>query len=303
MRVWVIRKELEQKLDKMAEALQRQTSKLEAVENPGIGCVYATKFSQDQQMYRAVVEKAEGDMVTVRFIDFGNREMKDKSELVQLSEKMAKWPAVAHPIILEENKDAEDSQANRDEVEDVLDQDLDLVLKEGRLARFESGGKPIDFSFNRKGASKGKVAEEAKHMKARVEKPVTKAKQPEEDIDKVRKVEEVTPPVKKLLEGATVSIPHEGKHRSSTTTTPSSGSTGESPMEVFDRMEEVIAQQVQPTCKKPAGVGGDHVRVKTYVSGKVELMEDLAGVKGSKTVSVLKSTGDSAEPAVVDYVE
>jgi len=95
--------------------------------------VYATKFSQDQQMYRAVVEKADGHMVTVRFIDFGNREMKDKSELLQLSEKMAKWPAVAHPIILEENKVAEDSQSNRDEVEDVLDQDLEVVLKEGRV--------------------------------------------------------------------------------------------------------------------------------------------------------------------------
>merc|ERR1719204_154304 len=59
-RVWVVRKELEQKLDKMAEALQRQASKLEVVQSPEVGCVYATKFSQDQQMYRAVVEKAEG---------------------------------------------------------------------------------------------------------------------------------------------------------------------------------------------------------------------------------------------------
>merc|ERR1719234_21787 len=173
-KAWVIRKELEQKLDKMAEALQRQAQKLESVENPGIGCVYATKFSQDQQMYRAVVERAEGNMVTVRFIDFGNRELKDKSELVQLSEKMAKWPAVAHLIILEENKDAEDSQANRDEVEEVLDQDLELVQKEGKLVRLESGGKPVNFSFNRKSVSKGKHAMEAKQMKAVVEKPLHK---------------------------------------------------------------------------------------------------------------------------------
>ena len=298
-KVWIIKKELEQKLEKMAEALQRQAQKLEAVENPGIGCVYATKFSQDQQMYRAVVEKAEGDMVTVRFIDFGNRELKDKSELVQLSEKMAKWPAVAHPIILEENKDAEDSQANRDEVEDVVDQDIELVLKEGRLVRLESGGKPVNFSFNRKSASKEKQAVEAKKMKAGVEKPLTKSKQPDEGIAKVRKVEEVKTPVKKLSEGATVSIPHEGKHRSSTTTTPSSGSTGESHMEVFDRMEEVIADQVQPTSMKPAGVGGDHVRVKTDVFSKVEHMEDLVGAKESKTKSAAKSAGDSAEPAAV----
>jgi len=303
-KVWVIRKELEQKLDKMAEALQRQASKLEAVENPGVGCVYATKFSQDQQIYRAVVEKAEGDMVTVRFIDFGNREIKDKSELVQLTEKMAKWPAVAHPIILEENKDAEDSQANRDEVEEVLDQDLELVLKEGRLVKLESGGKPVTFSFNRKSATKGKDAVEAnKKVKTGLEKPVTELKGPDEEISKVRKVEEVTTPVKKLVEGATVSITHGGKKRSSTATTPSSGSTGESPMEVFDRMEEVIADQVKPTCEKSAGVGEDHVRVNTCVSGKVELMEDLAGVKGSQPTSALRSAGDSAEPAVVNYVK
>merc|ERR1719234_635016 len=296
-KVWVIRKELEQKLDKMAEALQRQASKLEAVKNPGVGCVYATKFSQDQQMYRALVEKAEGDMVTVRFIDFGNRELKDKSELVQLPEKMAKWPAVAHPIILEENKDAEDSQVNRDEVEEVLDQDLELVMKEGRLVGLECGGKPVKFSFNRKSASKGKHAVEVnKKVKTGVEKHIEKSKKPEEDIAIVRKVDEMTTPVKKLLEGGTVTITHESKNRSSTTATPSSGSTGESPMEVFDRMEEVIVNQVQPTRMKPAGVGGDHVRAKTDVFSKAELMEDLVGAKKSQTA---KSAGDNAEPAVV----
>ena len=98
--LWVVRKELEQKLDKLAGALLRQASKLEVVQSSEVGCVYATKFSQDQQMYRAVVEKAEGDMVSVRYIDFGNREVKDKSELLHLPEKMAKWPACAQSVFL-----------------------------------------------------------------------------------------------------------------------------------------------------------------------------------------------------------
>merc|ERR1719180_583150 len=55
-------------------------------------------------------------------------------------------------------------------------------------------------------------------------------------------------------------------------------------------MEEVIADQVQPTCTKPAR----DVRVKTEVFSKVELMEDLVGTKESKT----KPAGNSAEPAV-----
>ena len=49
-RVWVVRKELEQKLDKLAGALLRQASKLEVVQSSEVGCVYAIKFSQDQQM-------------------------------------------------------------------------------------------------------------------------------------------------------------------------------------------------------------------------------------------------------------
>jgi len=296
-KVWVIKKELEQKLDKMAEALQRQAPKLKSVQNPGIGCVYATKFSQDQQMYRAVVETAEGDMVTVRFIDFGNREMKDKSELLQLSEKMAKWPAVAHPIILDENKVAEDSQANRDEVEDVLDQDLEVVLKEGRVVRLENGGKPVSFSFNRTCARRGKDSIEAKQkMMVGSGKPVAKLKEPEGESKPVRKLEQVTTPAKHLLDGDTQSAKF-NKNRS-TTTTPSSGSTSESPLEVFDRMEEVIADPVQPAvvaCKKPSELGGGHVRGKTDVSGKVELMADA---KRMKTLSASTAVEGGAEPAV-----
>jgi len=292
-KVWVIKKDLEQKLDKMAEALQRQAPKLESVQYPGIGCVYATKFSQDQQMYRAVVEEADGHMVTVRFIDFGNREMKDKSELLQLSEKMAKWPAVAHPIILEENKFAEDSQANRDEVEDVLDQDLEVVMKEGRVVKLESGGKPVSFSFNRNSDRRGKDAIKAKEkMMIGSRKPVAKMKEPEGESKPVRKLDQVTSPAKELLDG----VAKFGRNMSATTT-PSSGSTSESPLEVFDRMEEVIADPVQPAvvaCKKPEEVGSGRVRVKTDVFDKVEIMADTKRME----TSVTAAAEDSADPAI-----
>ena len=67
-------------------------------------------------------------MVSVRYIDFGNREVKDKSELLHLPEKMAKWPACAQSVFLEDNKEAEDSQANRDEVEEGLEEEVVVVL-------------------------------------------------------------------------------------------------------------------------------------------------------------------------------
>merc|ERR1719402_11294 len=123
-----------------------------------------------------------------------------------------------------------------------------------------------------------------------------KSKEPERESTHVKKLEEVAAPVKELLDGGTTTSTNFGKNMSSTTTTtPSSGST----VEVFDRMEEVIAEPVQPAvvaCKKPAEVGGGHVKVKTGVSGKVELMENLADVKRMNISSTL--TGDSAEPAV-----
>merc|ERR1719394_664086 len=182
-RVWVVRKELEQKLDKMAGALQRQASKLEIVQSSEVGCVYATKFSQDQQMYRAVVEKAEGDMVSVRYIDFGNRKVKDKSELLHLPEKMAKWPACAQSVFLEDNMEADDSQVNRDEVEEGLEENIELVLAGGKVVRLESKGSLVKFSFNKKRASKGKeVARSQEKLRAEVAQPKVKPEEPKNHV-------------------------------------------------------------------------------------------------------------------------
>ena len=52
------------------------------------------------------------------------REVKDKSELLHLPEKMAKWPACAQSVFLEDNKEADNSQVNRDQVEEGLEETL-----------------------------------------------------------------------------------------------------------------------------------------------------------------------------------
>jgi len=253
--VWVVRKELEQKLDKMAGALQRQASKLEVVQSPEVGCVYATKFSQDQQMYRAVVEKAEGDMVSVRYIDFGNREVKDKSELLHLPEKMAKWPACAQSVFLEDNKEADDSQVNRDEVEEGLEENIELVLAGGKVVRLESKGSLVKFSFNKKRASKGKeVPRSQEKLRAEVAQPKVKPEESNYDGSLGRKlIQENTTESNLMDESTTIAVQAEKKK--SPTTTPSCGSTAESPLEAFDRMEEVIAVPViesEDVCKTPA---------------------------------------------------
>ena len=264
-RVWVVRKELEQKFDKMAGALQRQASKLEVVQSPEVGCVYATKFSQDQQMYRAVVEKAEGDMVSVRYIDFGNREVKDKSELLHLPEKMAKWPACAQSVFLEDNKEAEDSQANRDEVEEGLEEEVVVVLAGGRVIGLESMGSPVKFSFNKKRASKGKeVSKSQEKLRAGEAQSVVKSEKPKNDASLGRHLIEESAAIQKISDKPTTTAAHAEKNNSPATT-PSCGSTAESPLEAFDRMEEVIAVPVndsEAVRKTPASTDNNEEKME-----------------------------------------
>jgi len=293
--VWVVRKELEQKLDKMAGALQRQASKLEVVQSPEVGCVYATKFSQDQQMYRAVVEKAEGDMVSVRYIDFGNREVKDKSELLHLPEKMAKWPACAQSVFLEDNKEAEDSQANRDEVEEGLEEEVVLVLAGGRVVGLESMGSPVKFSFNKKRASKGKeVSKYQEKLRAGEAKSVVKSEEPKNDVSLGRNLIKESTAVPKISDKPTTTAAHAEKNKSPATT-PSCGSTAESPLEAFDRMEEVIAvpvNEIADVRKTPAS---------TEINGeKVDLVKasSLDPPQLMSATSIFEAASSVVEPAV-----
>ncbi|WAR09132.1 SND1-like protein [Mya arenaria] len=52
---------------------------------PKKGDLCAARFSEDKQWYRAKVEKIAGSKVTVLFVDYGNRETTDISQLAQLS--------------------------------------------------------------------------------------------------------------------------------------------------------------------------------------------------------------------------
>lgn len=54
---------------------------------PKKGDICAAKYSEDKQWYRAKVEKIEGSKITVHFIDYGNREVTDSTQLAQLASK------------------------------------------------------------------------------------------------------------------------------------------------------------------------------------------------------------------------
>ncbi|XP_060573863.1 staphylococcal nuclease domain-containing protein 1-like [Ruditapes philippinarum] len=56
---------------------------------PKKGDTCAAKYSEDKQWYRAKVEKVEGSKITVFFIDYGNREATDSTQLAQLPTQFA----------------------------------------------------------------------------------------------------------------------------------------------------------------------------------------------------------------------
>ena len=209
-RVWVTRAEDLPKVEKMMAALEKMAGRLAAVAAPVRGCVYGARFSEDDVMYRAVVEEVACATVTVRFVDYGNTEVKERGELVHLTDKMARWGAAAVAVDLVDNIEAEDSQEHRDQVEAALDGRLELVFEQGKLVEVRREGRKVEFEFNKKKEpvmTKQKVAEpevkknvkpdkEAEVVaksdeKKQVIKPVEKKESPKvvEKMESVKKVE------------------------------------------------------------------------------------------------------------------
>ena len=191
-KVWVTRKEEESKVNKLMSALEKMVPRLVPASKVTVGCVYGSKFSEDGEMYRVVVEQLEAREVVVRFIDYGNSETKQVEELLQLPGKMARYPAAAVMVELEENKEVEDSQDNRDKVEMKLDGDVEMIFTQDRLTEVKVAGKTINFGFKTKVKQIVKGIEEKmdamKVGKTTENKNVTKVMDSKADIPKETEV-------------------------------------------------------------------------------------------------------------------
>ena len=137
-RVWVVRKEDFRKVKRMMEVLQLRAPQLAIAKDPICSCIYGAMFSEDGIMYRVVVEKIEEKAVLVSYVDFGNVEWKRVDELIQLTSKMALYPATAFPV--EVGMGLEDSPANRDIVEKKLEGNLKLIILNGRVPKLQKAG-------------------------------------------------------------------------------------------------------------------------------------------------------------------
>ena len=80
-------------LDGLQTKLSEQYSKKsETLQQPGIGDLCCTVFSEDGQFYRAQVITINGAQILVSFIDFGNQEIKAPSDLYRLMPEFCSLP-------------------------------------------------------------------------------------------------------------------------------------------------------------------------------------------------------------------
>lgn len=80
------------RLEKLMEELRHEMETnppLTGSYTPKKGDLCAAKYSEDQQWYRARVERIEGPKITVQFIDYGNREVTSVTSLAQLPSNFA----------------------------------------------------------------------------------------------------------------------------------------------------------------------------------------------------------------------
>ena len=109
-----------------------------------MGCVYGARFSEDGEFYRGVVtDEGEDGKVTFVFMDHGNKEEKRSEDLLTIPSEIAQPPAAALAVEIASNEGVEDSQANRDQVEEILTGEQVTVTAEGR---FMVDGEVVMFS-------------------------------------------------------------------------------------------------------------------------------------------------------------
>lgn len=117
-------------------SLQEQIPVLDALENPGAGVLCAALYSVDQQWYRAQILDYDNDIITVRFVDFGNTDVLDNNnmmiktlpiEMITLTQYARRCSLVIKPIDTEWSAAAFErftclANANSDLKVEVIDQ-------------------------------------------------------------------------------------------------------------------------------------------------------------------------------------
>jgi len=145
-KVWVSRECDEVRVSLLMDKLARMSEELKPAQRMKKGAVYGTRFSEDGEMYRAVLRDVAGEgRINVQFIDFGNMEVKEEMDLLDIPEDVGTESAAAIAVIFENT--LEDSAENRNMVEEKLGEDnLTVTVDEG-VTIFKLGGEVVSFDL------------------------------------------------------------------------------------------------------------------------------------------------------------
>ena len=142
--VWVSRESDEVRISLLMDKLARLGDELKPAQRMKKGAVYGTRFSEDGELYRAVLKNVDESGALVQFIDFGNKETKSEQELFDIPIEIGSEPAGAFAVEL--STALEDTEGSRTLVEQMLEgENLTVTLqdngsvfkKEGQVLLFE----------------------------------------------------------------------------------------------------------------------------------------------------------------------
>jgi len=140
-KVWVSRSNDEVRISLLMDRLARMGQELKPAQRMKKGAVYGTRFSVDGEMYRAVLKEKVGSGVRVRYIDFGNEEVKEEWELFDIPMDVGSEPAGAIDVELSNSMD--DTKENREFLEQILEgEGLSVTAMDG-IAEFKMGGEVL----------------------------------------------------------------------------------------------------------------------------------------------------------------
>jgi len=140
-KVWVSRINDEVRISSLMDRLAKASEVLKPAQRMKKGAVYGTKFSEDGEMYRAVLRDKVGLGVRVQYIDFGNEELKEEWELFDIPMDIGSEPAGA--IAVELSNVMDDTKENRKFVEQLLGGEGLSVTTMGGSAEFKMGGEVL----------------------------------------------------------------------------------------------------------------------------------------------------------------
>ena len=135
-RVWVTLTEdidLVEKIQSLLEATEEDT--LVPSNNFSPGEIHVTRFTEDNQLYRCRILTKSDNVIQVRFIDFGNHEVKLAEELFLVPDVVKEFPEGAISVDVETG--LEDTEENHDKIYGILNQEnLFLTIKEDMFGEF-----------------------------------------------------------------------------------------------------------------------------------------------------------------------